>query len=147
MATLFGKRLIEIRKSAGLSQAELAQRIGVSDTYISAMETGRKAAPPHAHVQAIAACVGVDDASLWRLALDDREQRLRERLDGIPTASKRQPQQSIDSQGPHDPARLPSSSDAETIARRICELLPTTQDRQQFARSLDVLAEILRDPE
>lgn len=36
---LFGKRLKEIRKSSGLSQAELASKIGVDEKYISRLET------------------------------------------------------------------------------------------------------------
>jgi len=145
-STRFGERLVEARKAAGVSQAELASRIGVSDTYISAIETGRKAAPPHVHVQAIAACLDVDENDLWRVALADREQRLRDRLAGVPTgarasadgstASSVQPGSDVD-----DLVRM----DASGIARRIETLLPTREDREQFIQSLEVLIKILRD--
>ena len=37
---LFGKRLKEIRKTNNLSQAELADKLGVDEKYISRLETG-----------------------------------------------------------------------------------------------------------
>ena len=36
----FGRRLKEIRKENGLSQAELAERLSVDEKYISRLETG-----------------------------------------------------------------------------------------------------------
>jgi len=148
-STLFGEKLIKARKAAGVSQAELARRIGVSDTYISAIETGRKAAPPHAHVQAIAACLGLEEESLWQLALADREQRLRDRLDGVPTASRSQPLASLlEKKSQVDESQSASGlTDTARIARRIEELLPARQDREQFIGSLEVLIKILREAE
>ena len=144
--TRFGERLIEARKAAGMSQAELAGRIGVSDTYISAIETGRKAAPPHAHVKAIAVCLGVDEEALWRVALADRESRLRDRLAGVPTSARA----SFGTRTRTIPSMAteldePERFDASGIARRIDELLPTRQDREQFIESLEILIKLLRE--
>jgi len=141
----FGNELARLRKAANLSQADLAHRIGVSDTYISAIETGRKAAPPHVHIQGIALCLGIDEDSLWRLALEDREMRLRERLAGIPTARRvvtgvgqeRHPAQL----GSTLAQNQPSSAD---LAARIERLLPTQSDRDRFASTLEILERILK---
>ena len=38
----FGKRLAEIRKSKGLTQSELAERVGVSVVTIAYIETGKR---------------------------------------------------------------------------------------------------------
>jgi len=142
--TRFGQWLVDARKAAGMSQAELARRIGVSDTYISAIETGRKTAPPHAHVQAIAACLGADEGQLWGLALADREQRLRERLAGVPTALKSDARPSSNGQAADPSPNTGATSDASSIVNCIDELLPSIEEREQFVRSLEVLIEILK---
>jgi len=137
---------VEARRAAGVSQAELARRIGVSDTYISAIETGRKAAPPHVHVQAIAACLRVDEDDLWRVALEDREQRLRDRLAGVPTAARASSRDShLERVQAGSGAGHPVGVDASGIAKRIEALLPTREDREQFIQSLEVLIRILRE--
>lgn len=142
--THFGERLIEARVAAGLSQADLARYIGVSDTYISAIETGRKAAPPHAHVKAMAVCLGLDEEALWGLALADRERRLRERLDGVPTAARSTPLGVLAASSPRSPSPKALSVDSEGIGERIRDLLLTRTDREQLVDSLEALIEILK---
>ena len=140
----FGDFLIEERKKAGVSQAQLAAKIGLSDTYISAIETGRKAAPPHVHVVALAACFGLDERDLWRLAMEDREERLRERLDGVPTSIKLG---SGFSREGVPPMIAPSGDlgSPDRVIEKIEQLLPSEEERKTFVRSLEVLAEILRE--
>ena len=87
MAT-FGDQIRELRQRLALTQWQVASRTGVSNTYISALESGRKPAPPHAIVTALAACLQVSEASLWALARAEREYRLIRRIDGIPTSQR-----------------------------------------------------------
>jgi transcriptional regulator with XRE-family HTH domain len=69
--TPFGARVREIRERRGLSQQELAGRLGVSGAYLSALEHGRRGRPTFALVQGIIHALGViwDEADeLVRLA-------------------------------------------------------------------------------
>lgn len=59
MASNFGKRLQELRKAAGLTQKELAEKAGLSQNGISNWETGDRD-PVWSIVQALAAALGVD---------------------------------------------------------------------------------------
>ncbi|MBE0635789.1 helix-turn-helix domain-containing protein [Candidatus Bipolaricaulota bacterium] len=87
MAT-FGERIRDLRQEQGLTQWQVANHTGVSNTYISALESGRKPAPPHAIVTALASCLQVSEDTLWDLARTERENRLRRRIDGIPTSKR-----------------------------------------------------------
>jgi len=51
--TPFGARLREMRRARGVSQKEMANAIGVSPAYLSALEHGRRGMPSWAMVQAI----------------------------------------------------------------------------------------------
>lgn len=51
--TPFGARLREMRRARGVSQKEMAEAIGVSAAYLSALEHGRRGAPSWATVQAV----------------------------------------------------------------------------------------------
>jgi len=51
--TPFGARLREMRRARGLTQKEMAEAIGVSPAYLSALEHGRRGTPSWAMVQAI----------------------------------------------------------------------------------------------
>ncbi|MCG6113565.1 MAG: helix-turn-helix domain-containing protein [Mesorhizobium sp.] len=51
--TPFGARLREMRRARGVSQKEMAEAIGVSPAYLSALEHGRRGTPSWAMVQAI----------------------------------------------------------------------------------------------
>lgn len=59
----FGKRLKTARKNKHLTQEELGNRIGVSGTTVSSIETGAYA-PSFWTVAAIAECIGVTVDSL-----------------------------------------------------------------------------------
>lgn len=51
--TPFGARLREMRRTRGVTQKEMAEAIGVSPAYLSALEHGRRGTPSWAMVQAI----------------------------------------------------------------------------------------------
>jgi len=87
MAT-FGERIRDLRQQLGLTQWQVASHTGVSNTYISALESGRKPAPPHVIVTTLASCLKVSEDALWDLARAEREERLRRRIDGIPTSQR-----------------------------------------------------------
>ncbi len=51
--TPFGARLREMRRTRGVTQKQMAEAIGVSPAYLSALEHGRRGTPSWAMVQAI----------------------------------------------------------------------------------------------
>lgn len=51
--TPFGERVRELRAMKGVTLTEMARAIGVSPTYLSALENGRRGAPTWALVQRI----------------------------------------------------------------------------------------------
>ncbi|QKV19823.1 helix-turn-helix domain-containing protein [Oricola thermophila] len=70
--TPFGARLRELRAERGMTQKEMADRIGVSAAYLSALEHGHRGVPSWPLLQRIIACLNIiwDDADeLQRLAM------------------------------------------------------------------------------
>ncbi|UXN03877.1 MULTISPECIES: helix-turn-helix domain-containing protein [unclassified Bartonella] len=53
--TPFGLKMQSLRRKKGVSQKEMAKALDVSAAYLSALEHGRKGAPPFAFVQRIIA--------------------------------------------------------------------------------------------
>ncbi len=51
--TPFGLRLRELRAARGVTMAEMAEALGVSSAYLSALEHGRRGKPSWAFVQAV----------------------------------------------------------------------------------------------
>ena len=69
--TPFGVRLRQLRAERGLGMKKMAEALGVSAAYLSALEHGRRGRPTHAMVVAICAQLNIiwDDADeLHRLA-------------------------------------------------------------------------------
>jgi len=69
--TPFGQRLRELREARGLPLKAMAEALGVSPAYLSALEHGRRGRPTHAMVVAICAYLNIiwDEADeLTRLA-------------------------------------------------------------------------------
>ncbi len=69
--TPFGRRLRQLRATKGVTLTEMAQAIGVTPTYLSALENGKRGKPTWALVQRIIAYFNViwDEAEdLQRLA-------------------------------------------------------------------------------
>ena len=70
--TPFGQRLRELRAERGMTQKQMAEAIGVSPAYLSALERGKRGTPRWILVQQIIACLNIiwDDADeLQRLAM------------------------------------------------------------------------------
>ena len=70
--TPFGARLRELRAERGMTQKQMAQQVGVSAAYLSALEHGHRGVPGWALLQRIIACLNIiwDDADeLQRLAM------------------------------------------------------------------------------
>jgi HTH-type transcriptional regulator, competence development regulator len=67
MTTNFGERLREQRRMAGLSQRELAERIGLDFSYISKVENGRLPPPSADTIVAICAVLGINPEGLLAL--------------------------------------------------------------------------------
>ncbi|MBA3446072.1 MAG: helix-turn-helix transcriptional regulator [Pseudaminobacter sp.] len=73
--TPLGERMRQLRGERGVSQKEMAQALGVSAAYLSALEHGRRGAPSWALIQKIIGYFNViwDDAEeLLRLAETSR---------------------------------------------------------------------------
>ena len=69
--TPFGVRLRQLRSERGIGMQQMAEALGVSAAYLSALEHGRRGRPTHAMVVAICAHLNIiwDDADeLHRLA-------------------------------------------------------------------------------
>ena len=137
---MFGSELQEARKAAGLSQAELADHVGVSNTYISALESGRKSPPPRTLVSALESALGLSKESLWSAARDEREQRLRDRVDGHPT-SERVPRTNVH---PTEVQDVSVSARIASIAEQMEALIEQTSDRQTTISLLQSLLDTLR---
>jgi len=65
---IFGKRLRELRRLKGLTQQQLADRVGVSFTYISKLETGALPPPRERTILALAMALDGEPDELFALA-------------------------------------------------------------------------------
>jgi transcriptional regulator with XRE-family HTH domain len=75
---VLGKRLGELRTRAGLSQAEVARRLGVDSSIPSLWEQGKRALPPH-RLPGLADALGLrEDQLLAGLAVDGQQEALDE---------------------------------------------------------------------
>jgi len=140
MAT-FGDQIRGLRQGLGLTQWEVASHTGVTNTYISALESGRKPAPPHAIVTALSACLQVSETSLWALARAEREHRLIQRIDGVPTSQRtaRMPEPTTDVQE----ADL-SNVELEQAIQSLRDNARDPKQRRSLAKTLETLAKNLR---
>ena len=140
----FGNRIKELRRNIGLTQWDVANRTGVSNTYISALESGRKPAPPHVIVTALAACLQTSEEALWTLARAEREERLKRRIDGIPT-SQRIARASKATISLHVQDRSDAQLEAAIQTLRDSTTSTTSaKQRQTLAQELETLAKRLR---
>ena len=139
----FGETLRELRLRNNLTQADLAERIGVSHVYISSLERGAKPAPRHALVLALAHSLGVSEEELWASAQEEREERLRAQIKGQPTSrrtqrSKRPSQTSQKSSQEKAPAE-------EKLMRSIRSISANRKDREKIIQALSALLDALQE--
>lgn len=91
MATTFGKELRKVRIDLELTLADLADKVGMSAAYISALETGRKPVPP-TFVGKLEGVLTLDQVTIKRLekaADESREKNVVISLHGKDEFSKR----------------------------------------------------------
>ena len=140
----FGNRIRELRQNIGLTQWDVANRTGVSNTYISALESGRKPAPPHVIVTALAACLQTSEEALWTLARAEREERLKRRIDGIPTSQRiaRATKPAI-TLHLHDHSKAQLEAAIQTL-RESAARTTSAKERKSLAQELETLARSLR---
>jgi len=79
LAKLFGKRLKEIRKSKGLTQAELSEKIEMEEISLSKIETGTRF-PQKENIQKIAEELGCEVKDLFDFRYQLTEEALRNKL-------------------------------------------------------------------
>ncbi|MDD6462996.1 MAG: helix-turn-helix domain-containing protein, partial [Clostridiaceae bacterium] len=71
----FGNRMLELRKKLNLSQAELAEMIGVTNKAVSKWETG-KSKPTTNVIRKLAALFNIDVNDLLSLKDEEREMNI-----------------------------------------------------------------------
>ena len=113
--TPFGVRLRQLRAERGISLKSMAEALGVSAAYLSALEHGRRGRPTHAMVVAICAQLNI----IW----DDADELLR-------LARLSHPRVTVDTAG-----LSPDATElANLLAERIRKLPP-----ERVMRLLDIL--------
>ena len=113
--TPFGVRLRQLRAERGIALKSMAEALGVSAAYLSALEHGRRGRPTHAMVVAICAQLNI----IW----DEADELLR-------LARLSHPRVTVDTAG-----LSPAATElANLLAERIRKLPP-----DQVARLLDIL--------
>ena len=70
-----GYKLYELRRSRGLTQAELGRRVGVSEAAIRVYETGKRR-PKQAHLERIADALGVMPEAIADYGIDDVDEAI-----------------------------------------------------------------------
>lgn len=68
MPVTIGKYLADLRAEKGISQRELAEKSGISNTEISRLESGKRVNPSPATLKAIAEAFGVEYSDLMKAA-------------------------------------------------------------------------------
>ena len=139
---VFAKKIRDLRQKLGLTQQQVAQDTGVTNTYISALESGRKPAPPHVIVTALAACLKVSEDTLWEIARAEREERLIQRIDGTPTSQRTRlhPQTALP-ETEVDPSRVR----LDHALRSLRATAKSPKQRRALADALETLDKSLRE--
>ncbi len=82
-AKLFGRRLKTLRKAKKLSQAGLAEKVGIETKYLSNLETGRRS-PSFETIAALAKALDAPINALFTYEQDENDPKvLRKRIDAI----------------------------------------------------------------
>lgn len=115
MTTPFGEQLRALRRERGVTLKDLADALGVSQAYLSALETGRRPRPTPARVDQICAYFGI----IW-----DEAEALKD------LARLSQPRITIDTTG--------LSPEATQLANRLAQRIRRL-DRKQIQRLLEIL--------
>ena len=136
-----------LRSERGMSQSELAAQVGVSNTYISALESKKKAAPPRVLVEALSLALGAPFDSLWKAARDERESRLRQRINGSPTSQRTMRVPSQDMNAGASSLLAGDETRLGTLAAQIESILKTDDDRQRAINILESLLDALKASE
>ncbi|MFY1672553.1 helix-turn-helix domain-containing protein [Plantactinospora sp. WMMB334] len=135
MRDWIGLRVASWRDTAGMTQQELADRIGVSHAYISMIENGRRAVTKRALIIALASALGV---RVEDLTAQPRRPRDRAELAAYSAAPAIRRALDDHPEGPMpDPADVARRVDAASRARMAC-------DYTTMARLLPVLVEQTR---
>ena len=135
----FGETLRRLRKEKDLTQAVLAERIGVSHVYISALERGNKPAPRLGIVVALARSLGVEEGELWAIARLEREERLEARIQGQPTSSKRPRHNNAIGKPGFSAIHL----EIQKLARRLEKAVISKQEEQVLLAELEEIKQTL----
>ncbi|RFC64521.1 XRE family transcriptional regulator [Fulvimarina endophytica] len=87
--TPFGEHLRALRRERGMTQAQMAEAIGVSSAYLSALEHGRRGKPTFDLVNRIIGCLGViwDEAEELQTLAERSHPKITIDTGGLPPAT------------------------------------------------------------
>ncbi len=131
----FSYYLREKRKNAGLTQEQLARSLGVSNTYIHQLETGKIDAPTEKRCRQLARLLKAPAAEVCELARKERLRKYAER-EGFKTG---------DSLGAAHPDLGPLSPEEVALVRLV--RLLDGQTRKDFSGMIFMLLRHVRRPE
>lgn len=135
----FGETLRQLRKETNQTQAALAEQIGVSHAYISALERGDKPAPRFEIVVSLARSLGTDEDELWQIARSEREERLVERIQGLPTSMRKLNQSHVRAR----PTFASISLEIKRLAYNLEQAVLSKEEHQLLLEELKKLDRIL----
>ncbi len=141
--TTFAKQLRRLRTKQRLTQVELAQAVGVSNTYVSALESGRKPAPPYEIVASMERTLDAEQDTLWRVARKEREARLLKRLEGRPTSITRR---RTAHGGPRSVTAHMAEEELGEALQSLREAARSPAQEERLIRALEALAKRLLSP-
>lgn len=113
-------------------QADLAKRVGVSGAYVSALETGRKGAPPFLLVESLARVLNCRTDELWTPAQEERRARLLDRVNGTRTSDVR-----VRTAAAEPGREVSSEQESMDQLEDACELLVAAPDLVAFLLELE----------
>lgn len=126
-----GEIMRERRLELGWTQKELADRIGVSDAYISALESGSKL-PTYANTIVLAEELGLNGDELWEMTRQLHEdlalQKISRKVERLQQAKKL------------------TSDELPRLSPEIAELIESMKEDRHFAAAIRNLSRAIKDP-
>jgi transcriptional regulator with XRE-family HTH domain len=124
MPKKFSQMIKARREELGLTQKEVARRIGATAAYISILENNKELPPPRPTVEALAHALKYSPERLWEIALAERKERFIQKAHG----------------------RSPLSSSTLPATRRRREATPTSGE-ENSEEITQVITALKNDPD
>lgn len=131
MPRTFSQMIKARREELGLTQKEVAQRVGTTPAYISLLENGKSLPPPRPMVEALSRVLQLNAEELWQAAFKERKRRFIEKAHGRVRSS---------AAAPPSEASLPDETSSPQL-RRLIDRLQENPDLLQACLHLQTLHE------